>query len=88
MRHDAETPKPYSTGETPMVGDRIKIAEDRLDTFLLAVHGRIKDREGVLRSFSYPSSKPLVFFPAVGRKKDYELGQVHMRDLVFIGRAE
>lgn len=87
MRTGAETPKPYLTGETPMAGDRVKIADDRIDTFLLNLHSRIKDREGVLRSFTYPSSKPMIFFPALGRKKDYELGQVDMRDLVFIGRA-
>ncbi|WP_408601472.1 hypothetical protein [Pseudomonas sp. PLMAX] len=87
MSLGAETPKSYRTGETPMPGDRVKIADDRIDTFLLSVHSRIRDREGVLRSFSFPSSKPMVFFPALGRRKDYELGQVDMQDLMFIGRA-
>lgn len=88
MRHDAENPKPYRTGEIPMLGDLVKIPDDEIDSYKSAVKSKIKDRVGYISGFTYPSSYPLVKFVAIGRKKEFSLGQVRSEWIQFISRSE
>lgn len=88
MTQGSEKPLPYKTGETPMVGDLVMIADDEIDSYKSAVQPKIKDRVGFISGFTYPNAYPLVKFKAIGRKKEFSLGQVSSRWLQFIARAE
>ena len=88
MRKDAENPKPYRTGEMPMLGDLVKIPDEEVDSYKSNIKPKIKDRVGYVSGFTCPSSQPIVKFSAIGRKKEFTLGQVPSRWLQFISRAQ
>lgn len=83
---DATPPKPYANGHLPMVGDRVKITKSEMDMFTLAVQNKIRDRAAVVRLLTYPSSKPVLIFPAEGRKKEYNFGQCESSWLELVDR--
>ena len=88
MRQDSKQPMPYTTGETPMVGDLVRIPDREVDSYKSAVQPKIKGRIGYISGFTYPCAYPLVKYLAIGRKKEFALGQVQTKWLEFISRAE
>ena len=88
MRNDSELPKPYKTGETPMVGDLVKIPDEEVDSYKSNIKPKIKDRIGYVSGFTYPNSLPIVKYSAIGRKKEFTLGQTPSRWLEFISRSQ
>lgn len=81
-------PQPYSSGETPMKGDKVVFVESEVDNYVKGTASKIRGRVGTVRNFTYPKAYPLVFFPAEGRKKDFDMGQVQASWLVLVARAE
>lgn len=58
------------------VGDRVLIKPEEIEGFKQEVARKIKDRIGEVTCLSYPSGKPVLVFPAVGRKKLFRMGVV------------
>lgn len=88
INHDQRPPSPYSGGEVPAVSDRVMLLDAVLDGYPASVRSKVTGREGIVKGLTYPNSMPIVFFPALGRKKDFQLGQVQARWLRLIARAE
>lgn len=79
--------KPYSTGETPEIGDQVRVTAAALDSFKTDLRKRMEGRIAVVRHFTYPSEDPMLTFPASGRKKEFKVMHVYAREVELVARA-